>query len=139
MAKRHGFFGTVGLPWNGREVEMFWKMLILVSENGEVACIDTTLHWPQQHFFLVSQFPRFLVFLCFTLPMFRFYFPIGILFHSWVVTFLGPVLFELFSGSSLKMGPPFGMIQIKTNFKCMVIFSGSHFPYCILFGVGNSS
>ena len=64
---------------------MFLKMLILVSENGEVACMDTTLHRLQRPFFLVSQFPGFLVFLCFTLLMFGFYFPL----HFFITHFAG--------------------------------------------------
>ena len=116
---------------------MFWKLLILVSENGEVACMDTTLHWLQQPFFLVSQFPGFLVLLCSLYPCFDFISQLAFCFtHGWWL-FLVPLVNELFSGSSLKMGPPFGMIQIKYKYKYkfMVIFCGSHFPYCIGLGL----
>ena len=58
-------------------------MLILVSENGEVACMDTTLHRLQRFFFLYCKsVPGILGF-----PMFHFthiwiLFPIASFYHA---------------------------------------------------------
>lgn len=118
---------------------MFWKMLILVSENGEVACMDTTLHWLQQPFFLVSQFSGFVVFLCFTLPMFRLLFP-----HWHFVSLMGgdfswPRLVRTFFRVIIKNGTTiWDSNQNKYKYKFYGNFlRGSHFPYLHWFGVGN--
>lgn len=67
--------------------------------------------------------------------MFRFYFPIGILFHAWVVTFVWPPLFEL--SGVIKNGTHLGFQSKQYKYKFYGNFFRVPFPLPHWFGVGN--